>query len=516
MTEDAPIASRGDRTTVHETSPLLPPEDRPGPRKTTAPPRYQLQEPNHVALLCCLGIFLWVLSGTMAIVPATRIAEELMCHRFYGREDDIDDDLCKTPEVQSSMAFLFSLVWVLDCVAGLVVAFPFGALADRARKPVYILGAIGQSINVVWVFFVFYFWRTLPIELLLLAPISQLLGGGLLVATAVLYAMMSDVLATENRATWFFYFSLSAQVAGFVGLPVASGMMEAWSPWAPLVIVMLLGPLNVLLTVFMPETLQLAGVKVPERQVIAADNQGCWMRIRSHGSEHLGHAREAFRLLRSRSLALIVTCMVLVTPVAQAFYGIFIQYFSMRFRRPFTEAGYILSIRGGCILVIMGAVLPLLTRFLSPERTKMPAYRRDLWLARGSVLCLIVGLVAMAGPNVGFVITGLIISTLGSGLGALCRSLITNFIEPGQTSRLYTLLSILETLGSLPSGPLLAWAFACGMRLQGFLYGLPFLVLALVSTLAVVALYALPGNISSGVAVRTPNDEEGQVRDPEC
>jgi PCFT/HCP family folate transporter-like MFS transporter 1/3 len=193
-----------DEISAHEASPLLPTRDSEPQARAPhpAPPWYQLRQPRHIALLTCLGIFLWVLSGTLAIVPATRLAEDIFCRLYYHREDDGDDigeELCKVEEVQSRMAYLFGFVAMLDGVVGLLVAFPFGVLADRARKPVYILGTMGQSLNVATTLLVFYLWRLLPIELILVAPVFQLLGGGLMVATSVLYAMLADVLGPENR-----------------------------------------------------------------------------------------------------------------------------------------------------------------------------------------------------------------------------------------------------------------------------------------------------------------------------
>jgi hypothetical protein len=216
-----------------ETTPLLGGRSRPvaaaAERALAVAPWYQLRGPRPVAVLVCLSMFLWVFAGTLAMVPARRIAEDIICHHHYsassalsttaggpgggggedgrrggdavghGHGDGIPERLCKGYDVQSRMAVLFGLAILLDGATGLLAAFPFGALADRARRPVYLLGAIGQSLNVAWALLVFAAWRVLPVELILLGPVFQLLGGGLMVATAVLYAMLADVLPPENR-----------------------------------------------------------------------------------------------------------------------------------------------------------------------------------------------------------------------------------------------------------------------------------------------------------------------------
>lgn len=198
-----------DDEAIHETTPLLSRVSSSASTDDKAAPWYQLHKPHHIAVVTCLGIFLWVLSGTLALVPITRLAEDILCRRHYQDLEPhqfsdvlgngVDERDCKIPEVQSRMAFLFAFAFMLNGVVGLLVAFPFGVLADRARKPVYVLGAIGQSLNVGWSLLVFYCWQTLPIELVVAGAVFQLLGGGLLVATAVLFAMLSDVLPAESR-----------------------------------------------------------------------------------------------------------------------------------------------------------------------------------------------------------------------------------------------------------------------------------------------------------------------------
>jgi PCFT/HCP family folate transporter-like MFS transporter 1/3 len=311
-----------------------------------------------------------------------------------------------------------------------------------------------------------------------------------------------------SRATWFFFFSLSAQAAGFIGMPIGAKMMDLWSPWAPLSITLLLGPLNGLLMVFMPETLALERKSTGEERLFFSEDEGWRMTIWSQFRHQIRNAEGSLAMLRNRSVALLLVCFVLIGPAASGMTGIFLQYFSKRFHRTLAEAGYVLALRGGLVMLVMGVLLPGLTKLLSSPRARMSAYQRDLFLARGSAIFLVVGLVLISGPNLGFVISGLVVFTLSSGISPLCRSLVTNFFEPKQTSRLFTLIGIIETVITLPCGPLLAWAFSTGMRLRGFWYGLPFLFLALFGVGAFVALFLLRAPESITVTIVRPDDEE--------
>ncbi|KAI0836032.1 hypothetical protein F5Y06DRAFT_299133 [Hypoxylon sp. FL0890] len=179
-------------------------------QKTSRSCWFRAEKPWTITTLICLAIFLWVFSGMLSIVPATRLAEEIFCRRYYGPNMPIDETMCKVKEVQAQIAYVFGFSVTLTSLIGILVAFPFGVFADRARKPVYLLGALGQCLSVMWALVVFYFSESIPIELVLLAPISGLLGGGLTVATTVLCAIISDVNTPENKAVSFFFFSLSS------------------------------------------------------------------------------------------------------------------------------------------------------------------------------------------------------------------------------------------------------------------------------------------------------------------
>lgn len=115
------------------------------------------------------------------MVPATRLAEDIFCRRHYGRvdRDPISEELCKADEIQSSVAWIFGLSMALGTIVGLLVAIPYGAWADLQRKPVYLLAATGQFANVAWSLLVLRYWRVLPIQLILLGPAFDLIGGGL-------------------------------------------------------------------------------------------------------------------------------------------------------------------------------------------------------------------------------------------------------------------------------------------------------------------------------------------------
>ncbi|KAJ2988997.1 hypothetical protein NUW58_g3692 [Xylaria curta] len=448
--------------------------------------------PRTISTVICIAIFLWVLSGMVVMVPATRLVEDIFCRRHYGRldEDPIDEELCKADEIQSSVAWIFGLSMALVTIIGLVVVMPYGVLADRARKPVYLLAATGQFVNVVWSLFILRFWRTVPVELILLGPVFELIGGGITMAIVVLYAIVSDVNAPEDKAITYFFASLAANVAVFVGPPLASKMIAVWSPWAPISLSLAVTTLAGMIVVIIPET--------AHRPYQSPGTDDDWVEVRDRGWRKAITSRFARvfynsdlrSVLKKRSILLLLVASTLTAPLTTGTGSLFLQYYSKRFGKSIEDAGYMLAIRGGLTIIVVGALLPLLSKYLtSSSYISLPAFRRDLLLARASAASAGLGYFLLGGPSTAFLTSGIGILALSSGIGPLLRSLTSNLVQSHQTSQIFTIVSIVEGVGSLPIGPFLAWAFSSGMRLGGLWFGLPFFFLGGLGSLALVVLY---------------------------
>ncbi|KAI0893041.1 MFS general substrate transporter [Annulohypoxylon nitens] len=472
------------------------------------------EKPLAISALACLSIFLWIFSGMLSMVPGTRLAEDIFCRRYYGHDADIDEAMCKVEEVQSQIAYVLGFSVTLTSLCSILVAYPFGVLAERARKPVYLLAATGQCLNVAWSLAVFYFSDVMPIELILLAPVFQLVGGGRSVLITILYTITSDVNTPENKAASYLFLSLSAQVAGFIGPPIGSKLMSIWSPWVPLCLVLVANMLAGALILFIPET----AVRRDDPSSNKTTRKGGWYDVMlNHLRSHFRGINSSLRAFKKGSVALLLVVFMLITPSGLGTGPTFLLYFSTRFHRSMVDAGYMLAIKGAFVILVMALILPTLSKILTSPTSpvRLSSFRKDLYLARGSALFNCLGFIALAGPNVGFVVCGLITLTFGSGIGPLCRSLLTSFARPGQTSQTFTLVSMIETIGSLVGGPILAWTFSTGMRLQGFWAGLPYIFLSVLSLMSLgVLFFIIPEKYDGYSRVATEetfrNDEELQ------
>lgn len=97
--------------------------------------------------------------------------------------------------------------------------------------------------------------------------------------------------------------------------------------------------------------------------------------------------------------------------------------------------------------------------------------------------------------------------TLGTGFGAFARSLVSSLVEPRMIGTLFTTLAIMDTIGSLLAGPVVAGTFSWSLKFEGIWRGMPYVFSFMLCGLATLALarVKLPGQRSSE---SPPGDEE--------
>ncbi|KAK0625822.1 major facilitator superfamily domain-containing protein [Immersiella caudata] len=455
------------------------------------------RRPNIVILLIAFIIFTQSTSGALAAVPLTRLMEDAICRRYYSNRSDkipIDEGRCKVDDVQSDLAYLNGFISALEAVVGLLVALPYGVLADKVgRKTVMVLGSVGSFLSLLWVLLVLRLEPYIPVHALLVSPAFLVIGGGNGAIIAAFYATISDIVSEVDRASAFFFLSFAALMGPFVGPVLSSFLMQRASPWVPLLLTAAIALLGLGIIAFIPETL--APPKADDDEQDSEEppvntNGSISSTISNHIRSSLSRLAKSASMLKTWSLILILSTFMIQDIELVATSQFFVQYVSKRFDWSLAEAGYLLSIRGTINIILLLVILPGLSRLLVSSTTPLqlsPA-RRDLVLAQVSAIFLAVGAFLLAGPSVSLVIAGLALNTLGSGLSSLCRSLATTYVDAQHTTSLYSLISIADVIGSLYAGPSLAWLFHTGMRLGGLWLGLPYVGLASLLALAAMAL----------------------------
>jgi MFS family permease len=185
-------------------------------------------------------------------------------------------------------------------------------------------------------------------------------------------------------------------------------------------------------------------------------------------------------ILKDRNVIFLLASF-LVSRIGRQAINILIQCVSKRYDWTIAQAGLLLSLCAAVSIILFVAILPALAVYLL-RRTGQAAFR-DLILARGSGLFLIAGSGILAlSFTPGWMITGLIVLTLGMGLSPAARSLITSLVESRATEGgsevglLYAIISVVEGIGGLLGAVLLPGSLRIGFRLGGPWLGLPFAV----------------------------------------
>lgn len=115
-------------------------------------------------LLLVILVFLLMaivdMGAFMAEPPKTRVFEANLCVRYYEEKDPskiradgtVDETLCKVNEVQQKMAMIFGWQDMFDAIPGILLAVPFGTLADKwGRKWIFVASAMGLQLGSAWI-----------------------------------------------------------------------------------------------------------------------------------------------------------------------------------------------------------------------------------------------------------------------------------------------------------------------------------------------------------------------------
>ncbi|KAK9782142.1 putative Major facilitator superfamily domain-containing protein [Seiridium cardinale] len=515
-----------------ETSPLLGREEWQPATRSNPASQQQLQKPWRIALVLCLGMFLGTVSSGYAMYPEMQLSEDVMCKKYHLRNPHTNDTsphdsfpghwigFCDVPGVTERVSNLLTLRGALTAVVGMLVAYPFGVLADKiGRRPVYALAAAGQSAAILWSLIVYAGWRVLPLELVLIAPVFQLFGGGMAVGTAVLYAILSDVMPAQSRTAWFFLLAAAAMVGVQVSISLHSELTTHWTPWGALIVSIILGLLNASLMLLIPESLKLDPTEeeILAERITIAEAREAFVR-RTAFREHVSEAWSSLgAIIDNRSIALILLMLVILAIMYQELVVLYIlDIYNHGFedrRFPFTVA---LPISNIASLVMIAIFFPLLTHLLTPSRSGLSYFRRDLLLARISAAFVPVGLLLLAMPNMAVIITGLAIFTLSVGLRPLLQSLLTHYVDSGNMARVFALVGALRTVQSFVTNPFFSWLSRESAGLPAFWMGLPFLVLAALGVVVVASVWLIKGEVFVEWIQRDRIDEDAHVLDEEA
>ncbi|KAF2743274.1 MFS general substrate transporter [Sporormia fimetaria CBS 119925] len=481
-------------------------------------------------IVLCVLIFLLVaiidIGAFLAEAPKTRVYEANLCVRYYEKHDrsvirkdgTVPEKLCKVNEIQQDMAMIVGWQGLFESIPSIILAVPFGTLADKhGRKWVFVASLVGLQLNSAWVLMICYF-RSLPLQLTWVGSVFFIIGGGPIVASAVGLTMVADIVPPDKRTAIFLYLTASVLLAELIAPIMAASLMKR-GDWIPLILALAIQLVGVLIGVAFPETLHLRDLPEPKDDDAESDIE---LRPTKNGSAfafktQLRHFQEAFRFLRRDFTLALVIFTFMANRVGRQGLSMLLQYASKRYGWAIRDAAYLTSFRAATSLVALTIFIPLLNLVLL-RCLRLPAHWADLWIARGSLALTTFAFVVIGiAAHPVLLIIGILIFNLGTGSHAAMRSISIHLVG-GQSSpdvgRLFSVIAIMESIGAMVAGPLLAKIFDWGLDLGEPWIGLPYIVSAVVFGVCTFITFVISVKSDDSTTVAytgLPNDEEGSV-----
>ncbi|KAL9084966.1 MAG: hypothetical protein Q9165_007832 [Trypethelium subeluteriae] len=439
-------------------------------------PTAQAANSTRVVFLIALAVV--VLGGGEVLIanPRIRLFESIICREYYDKHETsmvkgsgwLPEHLCKIEPVESGVALLMGWQDFFDSIPG-------------------------------------YFWQTLPLKLIWATSIHAIFGGGLPVASALAYAMMSDVVSKDDRASSFLRLASASLFINFLLPPISAVLMKR-NLWIPMLLGLSVQLIAIPVAISVPETLDRskytqeseASNRLP---FDSASDVEYTPPLRPRTRFGQVKASLSFLFQDWRIPPLILTYLI---HNGEDFMTL---YLSKRYKWSIANATFLTSVRSGLTVLVFLLLIPALSTILV-QRFAFGTMGKDLWLGRISCIFIVIGYALFGfAPNIAVSIIGMIIFTLGNGYEQLIRSFITGLVEKRHVARLYTIIGIFEIASLMIGSPLLAGLFQEGLKLGSLWIGLPYYLISGLFICVTVIMFI--------VGVREPKNAKHVVTEPE-
>lgn len=186
--------------------------------------------------------------------------------------------------------------------------------------------------------------------------------------------------------------------------------------------------------------------------------------------------------------------------------GILLQYVPKRYAWTISQTNYLFSLRAAVSIIALLVFLPKASKWLMRQKNQT-SFSKDVLLCRVSFTLVTAGvLIDGLAPVISVLMLGLLVHTLGSGTTALVRGLLAGLVQRTEVARLFTVMSVLQTVSLLVASPLVASLYKTGLNMGGGWVGLPFLVGGTLFAVTTAAIWVLRLNRDE---VKSNEVEEG-------
>ncbi|PYH95837.1 MFS transporter, partial [Aspergillus ellipticus CBS 707.79] len=443
---------------------------------------------QQILLLACVVAITLDFGAYLSVAPQLQLYESIICQRLHpeffagtvdGRLPPAANLSCKAADVQGELAVLKGWMGTFDQLPGIVLALPYGLMADRiGRKPVLVLGLVGFVMQEMAIRIICWYHTVIPPQAVWFTPLFQIIGGGIGITNSVVWTIIADVYPIEKRATAYFVLSAAILVSEILAAPLSAWMMAS-SLWMPFMLGLAFEILGMFTVFVIPET-RPKSLEEPVTEPAAEDetsgsspcsSTSLWSSaIRSACSQ----ISQLNGFICEHPNAIIISFTFLLASFGLEALGFMVQYASKRFSWSMAEASLLISVKGGFNITSYLVILPLaskiLARYLSPVQ-------KDLRITKVSVFVMAVGFgfMSLASHPAPFII-GVALVALGWGFYASLRSAGSALVGQAHVGILNTSVALSQGVGLMIAGPLMAGSLRLGMAWDGVWMGLPWMI----------------------------------------
>ncbi|KAG4438250.1 hypothetical protein IFR05_006278 [Cadophora sp. M221] len=433
-----------------------------------------LMHPPTVAFVFSLAVLL-ELEESVQRAPTIRLLENAICQKHFkallhGHAGLVDESMCKIKPIQVRLAHIRGFLSFFDSIPIILFGSAFGSNADRnGRRLAFSLAVFGTLCAMVWIYLTCHFWDHVPLEVVWLASLFRLIGGGPAIAIAMCLTMASDLSTEETRSKTFYRVFSAVLITDLIGPPIAYATLRH-SLWLPYLVCGLALLLTAPVILTMPETLRKAPEHKNQASALEATGLSAYFKFLKDWRIFVGVVTVFLAQFRNNTIEILLP------------------YTSVRFGLKLGQAATLLSVVSAVNIAVFLFVLPAASISLQ-NRAGWSIHLINIYVARTSSAFLVIGAAVLAAaPNMSVVVVALIIYATGFGVRLSVLAVLTEFVNSRkETAQLYTLVATTDAVAHMIASPLLQKVWGGALELGGRWIVLPFLVLMGVFSLAFLA-----------------------------
>ncbi|RDL36297.1 Major facilitator superfamily, general substrate transporter [Venustampulla echinocandica] len=415
----------------------------------------------------------------------TFLIEQALCRAFYTSNDpsvvrpdgSVPEDMCKTEDLQSQVAFLSSMLNFTLLIASFLATPVFARLALAVgKRTVLLINAASYMLRMILFTAVVYFHTFFDVRCVLLLWILELVGGGMPVREVLLWMYMAESVP-EDGLTGAFNI-LSAILIGMMSVGTFIGaLLLREHVWLLCSIVICICALVILLICLLPSHYKSLYAEednisdeedAPRSSISQASSPATSLLHGQEGTRIASHGRLALwqTVLRAATVDLFLSAQFvaqalrnpLTLRVMSIFFtytlagtvsGISQQWASGTFHATLANVDKITSMEQIISAVVLFALPTFSKRLLRPRlRGKQDT---DLWVITASlVFCVFGSLIMAMAPSIVIYALGVAVSALSVGLADSLRSFATTALSDTETlESLYMSIRTMQSLAAI-------------------------------------------------------------------